>query len=53
MKVVYTSTPEAFLKDLLLFPFASSPPAASVATLSAGVVGGRCALLKAPLAICH
>ena len=41
MKAGQTSTPEAFLKDLLLLPFAPSQPAASVAMLCAGVVEGR------------
>lgn len=41
MKVGQTSISEAFLKDLLLFLFAPSQPAAPVAMLCAGIVGGR------------
>ena len=36
MKAGQTSTPQGFLKDLLLFPFAPSQPAASVAMMRAG-----------------
>lgn len=50
MKAGQTSTPPGFLKDLLLFPFASSQPAASVAMMCVGIVGGQQTLIYAPCA---
>lgn len=50
MKAGQTSTPQGFLKDLLLFPFASSQPAASVAMMCVGIVGGQQTLIYAPCA---